>query len=125
LEKLIRAKATPRELDSAKSQAAAALDPLIAQLKDVLSAPAPEARKQAVASAPIDPAQSREAVAELLRLLSESDPGATDLVETNSAALRPLFADDAWSQFEKLVRDYSFAAAHARLEQALEKLPAS
>jgi signal transduction histidine kinase/DNA-binding response OmpR family regulator/HPt (histidine-containing phosphotransfer) domain-containing protein len=125
LEKLIRAKATPRELDSAKGQAAAALDPLIAQLKEVLPAPAPEARKQVVTSAPIDPARSREVAAELLRLLSENDPGATDLVETSSAALRPLFADEEWPQFEKLVRDYSFATAQARLEQAVEKLSSS
>jgi len=125
LEKLIRAKATAGELNSAKSQVAAALDPLIVQLKDVLNAPAAETRKQVVTSAPMEPAQLREAAAQLLGLLADSDPGAADLVETNSATLRPLFADEGWLQFEKLVRDYSFAAAHARLEQAVEKLPVS
>jgi signal transduction histidine kinase/DNA-binding response OmpR family regulator len=125
LEKLIRAKAMPRELDSAKNQVTAALDPLITRLKEVLPAPAPEARKQAVTSSPIDPAKSREAAAELLRLLSDSDPGAGDFIETNSTVLRHLFGDEGWSQFEKLVRDYSFATAQMRLEQAVEKLPAS
>ena len=75
--------------------------------------------------APPDPAQSREAAAKLLRLLSDSDPGATDFIEANPAALQSLFADEEWSKFEKLVRDYSFAAAQARLEQAVENLPAS
>ncbi|HZO86374.1 MAG TPA: response regulator, partial [Verrucomicrobiae bacterium] len=125
LEKLIRARATPRDLDSAKSQVAAALDPLIAQLKDVLPPPAPETREQAVTLAPLDQAQSREAAVKLLRLLSDSDPGATDFIEANPAVLQSLFADEEWSKFEKLVRDYSFAAAQSRLEQAMENLPAS
>jgi two-component system sensor histidine kinase/response regulator len=125
LEKLIRTKATAGELDSAKNQVAAVLDPLIAQLKKVSPPSAPETRKQVVMSAPIDSAQSREVAGELLKLLSESDPRAVDFVETNSATLHPLFLDEAWSQFEKLVRDYSFAAAQARLEQAVEEISAS
>jgi hypothetical protein len=36
--------------------------------------------------------------------------------------LRPLFAGETWTPFEKLVQGYSFAEAHARLEQALKIL---
>ena len=123
LENLIRTKATVGELDSAKNQVAAVLDPLVAQLKNVL--PAPEMRQQVATSAPIDSTASREAAGELLKLLSDSDPVAVEFVETHSTTLHPLFVDEAWSQFEKLVRDYSFADAQARLEQALENISAS
>jgi signal transduction histidine kinase/DNA-binding response OmpR family regulator/HPt (histidine-containing phosphotransfer) domain-containing protein len=125
LERLIRAKAAPHELDPAKAQAKAALDPLIAQLNDALPPPAPETRKQIVTSAPMDSTQSCEAAAQLIGLLSDSDPGAVDFVETRSAALHPLFVDEGWSEFERLVRDYSFAPAQARLEQAMEKRSSS
>jgi hypothetical protein len=70
----------------------------------------------------VDLAQSREAATQLIKLLSEFDPGAADFIEANHAALRPLFAGEAWTQFEKLVQGYSFADAQAQLEQALKSL---
>jgi hypothetical protein len=53
-------------------------------------------------------------------LLSELDPAAIEWLESNSAALRPVFADAEWPAFEDLVRGYAFADAQARLEQALK-----
>jgi CheY-like chemotaxis protein len=123
LEKIIHAKAAAGEMDSAWQQAVAALDPLIAHLKVVLHASAPETRTQAAASAPMNPAQSREAMAQLSGLLEEFDPAAVDFIEANHLTLRPLFAGDAWQQFEKLVQGYSFAEAQTQLEQALKILP--
>ena len=52
-------------------------------------------------------------------LLSEFDAGAADFIETNHAALRPLFDDDAWEPFEKLVQGYAFADAQAQLDLAV------
>ncbi len=82
--------------------------------------PAPSA-----AAATVDPAQSREAAAQLNKLLSEFDPGAADFLEANTAAVRPLFAGDTWTQFEKLVQSYSFADAQAHLGQALKTVPSA
>ena len=48
---------------------------------------------------------------------------AADFIARNRPALRPLFAGDAWPQFEKLVQDYAFADAQALLERALSLLP--
>jgi two-component system, sensor histidine kinase and response regulator len=124
LEKLIRDKAGAAEVEPAKQQVTAALDALLAELQAALSSAAPEAPAQATAAA-ANPAQSREAAAQLTRLLSEFDPGAADFIETNHAALRPLFAGDGWPQFEKLVESYSFAEAQAHLEQALKHFPVS
>jgi len=123
LEKLIRARAAAGEVDSAKQQVAAALDPLVAQLGTALNSPTPETPTPAPSSAPVNPEQAREAAAQLTRLLSESDPGAADFIEANIATLRPLFADGAWVQFEKLVQGYAFADAQEQLEQGLKNLP--
>jgi hypothetical protein len=54
-------------------------------------------------------------------LLSELDPAASGFLTANRAALGPLFTDGAWSQFERLVADYSFAEAREQLEDALQR----
>ena len=123
LEKLIHNRAGPVEVESAKQTAAAALGPLVGQLQAALSSIAPEQPAPFLPSAPADPAQSRGAAEQLNTLLSESDPGATDFIETNLTALRPLFAGEAWTQFETLVQGYAFADAQAQLEQALKHFP--
>jgi HPt (histidine-containing phosphotransfer) domain-containing protein len=123
LEKVIRSKAPTTEVESAKQQVTAALDPLIAGLNAGLGS----AAAQPVVAAPatmVDPAKAREAAAQLGKLLSEFDPGAADFIEANRPALQLLFADGTWSEFEKLVQSYSFADAQAQLEQALKNHPA-
>ena len=125
LEKLIRDRAATAATESALRQVAAALDPLLARLRSALAsaesatpAPVPPSPPP-----PPDPAQTRAAVAQLTTLLSEFDPGAVEFIEANQAALRPLFAGDAWPPFEKLVQNYAFADAQTQLEQALNNLP--
>jgi len=116
LEKLIHDRAEPKDVDAATRELAAHLGPLVAELLTALaqeSSPAPER------STPVDAAGSREAAARLIALLSELDPGAADFVETHRAALRPLFDDGAWREFEGFVQGYAFADAQARLEEAL------
>jgi two-component system, sensor histidine kinase and response regulator len=122
LEKLIRNHAGAGEVAFAKQQVTAALDPLVAQLQATLKSAAAEAPPPATAPAAVDPAKSREAATRLTKLLADFDPGAAEFVETDHAALRPLFAGDEWPQFEKLVRGYAFADAQAQLEQALKNI---
>jgi len=129
LEKGIRDRATSAEIESAKQKVAEVLDPLVAQLREkfkTATTPAENSRGQQGATPLIlNPVQSREAGTQLMKLLSEFDPGATDFVEAHQAALRPLLDGEAWPQFEKLVQSYSFADAQSRLEAALKKLPAA
>jgi hypothetical protein len=120
LEKAIRDRATPSELDSAKHQLAGVLDPLVAELRALLGVQPPPPVPAATAPGGT-PTESRAAAARLAGLLAESDPGAADFVEANQAALRPLFGDDAWSMFASLVQDYAFGDAQAQLEQALSR----
>jgi HPt (histidine-containing phosphotransfer) domain-containing protein len=122
LEKLIRDRAATAETESALREVAAALDPLLAQLRNALPSPAPTTPSPASPPA-ADPAQARAAAAPLTRLLSEFDPGAVELLEANQAVLCVLFRGEAWPQFEKLVQGYAFAEAQAQLEQALKNLP--
>jgi two-component system sensor histidine kinase/response regulator len=125
LENVLRAGAAASEVHSAKERVAAALDPLIAELQSALSSAATDALTQPTTLAPVDLAQSREAADRLTRLLAEFDPGAADCIETDHAALRPLFTDGTWAQFEKLVQGYSFTEAQALLEETLKLLSAT
>jgi two-component system sensor histidine kinase/response regulator len=119
LEKAVRSGVAGAELDAAKQQVAAALDPLAAQMRSAFSAPVFD-RAAAAAAVPTDPAQSREAAAQLTRLLAEFDPGAVDFIESNQTALEPLFPGETWTQFETHIQNYAFADAQTQLEQALK-----
>jgi two-component system, sensor histidine kinase and response regulator len=124
LEKLIRDRAAAEEMKTAISVVAAVLDPLLAQLRKAL--PPPETATSSPASQPlVDPAQTRASSAELMKLLSEFDPGAVEFIEAHQAKLRSLFPGDAWPQFEKHLQNYAFVEAQAQLEQALKNLPAA
>jgi two-component system sensor histidine kinase/response regulator len=124
LEKSIRDRATSKDVEFAKEQVASALDPLTTHLRSVLDRTATESPRPSTTTTPANPARSLEAAAQLTTLLSELDPGATDFVEANHAALRPLFGDGMWPAFEKLVQNYGFADAQAQLDQAVRRFPA-
>jgi two-component system sensor histidine kinase/response regulator len=123
LEKSIRDRSTPNDVEAAKQQVVAVLEPLVRGLKAAMAPTASEDLPQSTAATPADPARSRELAAQLTTLLSQLDPGAADFIETNRASLQPLFGDGAWTEFEKLVEGYAFTEAQAQLEQALERLP--
>ena len=121
LEKAIRDGAPADHLQSAIEHVTAALTPVITEIRSLLGPNVPEPPKAPVTSAsPVDVTQSREAAAKLRTLLSELDPAAIEWLESNHAALRPVFADAEWPAFEDLVRGYAFADAQARLDQALK-----
>jgi len=121
LEKAIRAKAPSTEINLAKQEVAAALDPLIRELRaalgsEVIDAPMPGT------TGPVTLSDSREAAAQLAELLLQFDPAAADFIEANHAAVRSLFDDATAAQFEKLVQAYSFAEAQVQLDKALKNL---
>jgi two-component system sensor histidine kinase/response regulator len=124
LEKLIRSRAAAPEVEAAKQQFAAALEPLLAQLQaSFLSGPAPGIPAPAAAPVPPpDPALARAAATQLVHLLSESDPGAAEFLEQNRDALRFVLGVNNWADFEKLVENYNLTEAQTRLEEALNSL---
>ncbi len=129
LEKLIRDRAQASAVAEAKSKLAATLDPLVAALRDFLSrraeavVPPPAAQSAPAPAEAVDPAVARGAAAQLVKLISDFDPGAADFVASNRAVLRSLFPGDSWSEFERLIQNYAFAEARARLEQVIPPTP--
>ena len=122
LEKLIRARAAAAEVDPAKQQVAAALDPLVAQLKSALGSPGlGQSPANRAARQPLSPAQSRDGgERNCSSCFRNSIPARWISWRRTSAALRPLFAAEAWPRFEKLVQGYAFADAQTQLEQAMK-----
>ena len=123
LERLIHDRADATSVDAATQQVVACLAPLVTELRGALELTAAGAPQPSTTTAPPSPAQSRATAERLSALLSELDPGAADFLETNHAALRPLFGDGPWREFEALVQGYAFEDAQAHLSQALERLP--
>jgi len=119
LEKLIRQRAKAQDLESAKQQVAADLDPLVASLQAALNLSAAETAPQATAQIAVDPAKSREAAAQLIKLLAEFDPGAVDFIEVNQSLLAPLFTMGAWEELKKQAQSYAFQECQAMVEQAV------
>jgi two-component system sensor histidine kinase/response regulator len=114
LEKLLRENGNPTEVERATNALSSALDPLIRQLDARKSVPS----KVQAPAAPL-PSALREAAERLTALLADSDPDAAGFVVANRPALEPLFGGPAWNEFERLVQDYAFPEALARLERAL------
>jgi CheY-like chemotaxis protein len=123
LERLIRDRAEAKGVDAAKQQVAAQLLPLVTELRAALHPTAIDAPEHSMPATSPNPAPSREAAVHLTALLSECDPGAADFLETNHAALRPLFDDGTWREFNARVQGYAFEDAQAQLKQALERFP--
>jgi len=122
LEQAIRSSAGGTEVAEARLQVSAVMQPLVAELRSALVPAAAAVPAQQAAVTPADPAESKKAATGLLALLTETDPTASDFLAAHQPALRPLFTQDGWQQFERLLDDYSFAEAQARLEQALQRL---
>jgi signal transduction histidine kinase/CheY-like chemotaxis protein/HAMP domain-containing protein len=124
LEKAIRDRAAAPDIEAARRETADELARLVGALRPALGPPAGEATLAAAAATPPDPTRSLDAAARLADLLAECDPGAADFLADNQPALRPLFDNARWPQFERLVRDYAFDEAHAALAQALQAFSA-
>ena len=122
VEKSVREGAGGPQLDAHIRTLDATLAPLVAALRLAVAPTAADRRGDVAATLPAPaPAVSLDAAAGLRTLLSELDPDAADFLKSNEAALRPLFRDGTWPEFERLVQDYAFADAQARLEHALER----
>jgi two-component system sensor histidine kinase/response regulator len=118
LERLIRERADSTSVEGAVRVVATVLDPLREGLETAFSVAT--ATVPAAPTPSASPAQTIEAAHRLTTLLSEFDPGAAEFLESNQAALRPLFAAGGWEAFMQLVQSYSFPEAQAQLAQAMQ-----
>jgi two-component system sensor histidine kinase/response regulator len=127
LEQMLRDGASAADVDAVRRDADEALRAVVTRLRvyaaasDDAAAPPPASNAEAAAMAD---APSMETAARLVSLLSDSDPTAEEFLSANRSAIRPLFAQDGWSHFERLVSGYDFAGAQEQLAQALKDFAA-
>jgi CheY-like chemotaxis protein len=122
LEKALREKAGDTQINLVKEEVAATLGPFITKLKAALNSTVSNGPPTRMTQPTVSSAESLEAAKQLERLISEFDPLAAEFLETNQAALFPLFENGAWNKFEKLLQGYAFTEAQSELGLALKKL---
>jgi len=81
--------------------------------------PAPSRRLPA--APPVDPAQLRKAVNQIVPLLAEKDPGARECLRDNRTTFRSAFTPEAYAEFEQLVKSGDPDAALEHLKKAARK----
>jgi HPt (histidine-containing phosphotransfer) domain-containing protein len=123
LARAVREQPDPGEIESRWEELEKVVRDLVADLKPVLkskeSKPAPARRLPA--SPPVNPAQLRKAVNEILPLLADQDPGAKDCLKANRATFRSAFASEAYEEFEQFVKRGEFGIALEQLKKAAKK----
>jgi sensor domain CHASE-containing protein len=90
---------------------------------------APEARRKKTRreaeldlfSAPVNPAQLRKAVNQILPLLAGQDPGAGDCLKDNRALFQSAFTSEAYAEFEQSIKKRDFDSAQEQLKRAVKK----
>jgi sensor domain CHASE-containing protein/HPt (histidine-containing phosphotransfer) domain-containing protein len=123
LARAVREQPDPAGIESRWEELEKAVRDLVADLKPVLklkeSEPAPARRLPA--PPPVNPAQLRKAVNEILPLLADQDPGAKDCLKANRATFRSAFASEAYEEFEQSVKRSDFGTALEQLKKAAKK----
>jgi HPt (histidine-containing phosphotransfer) domain-containing protein len=113
----------PGEIESRWEELEKVMRELVADLKPVLKPkegkPAPARRLPT--PPPVNPAQLRKAVNEILPLLADQDPGAKDCLKANRATFRSAFAPEAYEEFEQFVKRGDFGTALEQLKKAAKK----
>jgi len=72
-------------------------------------------------SPPVNPAQLRKAVNQILPLLAGQDPGAKDCLADNRAIFKSAFAPEAYAEFEQCIKKRDFDSAQEQLKKAAKK----
>jgi sensor domain CHASE-containing protein/HPt (histidine-containing phosphotransfer) domain-containing protein len=123
LSRAVREQPDPGEIESRWEELEKVVRDLVADLKPVLK---PKEGKRAPARRlpappPVNPAQLRKAVNEILPLLADQDPGAKDCLKANRATFRSAFAPEACEKFEQFVKRGDFGTALEQLKKAAKK----
>src|SRR6185369_5580638 len=71
-----------------------------------------------VPAAPLDPAQSRPVIEEMIGLLNNFDPASEQRLETHRAIFQAVMSTEAFTSFEQHVSGFSFDQALAQLQPA-------
>jgi PAS domain S-box-containing protein len=116
LEKLIRSRFDATAMEVARQRFSEQLTALLSALRPALGEE--KASSAPVSAAPIDPAQLKPVVEQMLKQLSEFDAAVGDNFEKDRALFASIFSADEFAQFEKHLQGYAFGEAQALLETA-------
>ena len=115
LENAIRDRAEPSRLEDLRQKFSDVFSDFLTQLRPAIGEAAATKPNEA---APLDAAQARPVVAQMLTQLSEFDAIAAETLLTNRTILAPLFTPEHFAAFEKQVQDYAFGEAQTELEKS-------
>jgi sensor domain CHASE-containing protein/HPt (histidine-containing phosphotransfer) domain-containing protein len=124
LARAVRERPDPGEIESRWEELEKVVRDLVADLKPVVLKPKedkPAPARRLSAPPPVNPAQLRKAVNEILPLLADQDPGAKDCLKANRATFRSAFTSEAYEEFEQFVKRSDFDTALEQLKKAAKK----
>jgi HPt (histidine-containing phosphotransfer) domain-containing protein len=120
LEKSIGAKTEPAGLTVVLQEFSSALDDFVGRLRAAL--PKTETTfKPAVPVVPVDTAEARQVIAEMIRHLNNFDPSASECLEAHRDVFRSVLPTESFAAFEQQMGDFAFADALAGLQEAAKK----
>ena len=96
---------------------------MLADVKPLVSAKEekPATARPARPLPPVNPAQLRKAVSQILPLLAGHDPGARDCLADNRPIFQSAFAPEAYAEFEQCIRKRDFDSAQEQLKKVVKK----
>jgi HPt (histidine-containing phosphotransfer) domain-containing protein len=120
LEKAIATRTPAAELTPQLREFSGGMEDLVSRLRAAL--PPEEIAPMSTAPAvPLDPAQSKRGVEEMMSHLSNFDPTAAECLEANRDIFRVLLPGDSYTRFEQSVNGFAFAEALAQLQPAAKE----
>jgi hypothetical protein len=96
------------------------MEDLVSRLRAALP-PEEIAPMSATPAMPLDPAQSKRSMEEMMSHLNNLDPTAAECLEANRDVFRALLPGDSYARFEQSVNGFAFAEALAQLEPAAKE----
>ncbi len=123
LERGIQAESDPTDIETLWAELEDVLNSFITDLKSALKPreDKPAKLRQLPPTPPVDLAQLRTAIKQILPLLADEDPGAKDCLKDNRTTFRSAFTPETFVEFEQCVKQRSFAAAFEQLKKAVKK----
>jgi hypothetical protein len=123
LARAIQGQAEAGEIETLWADWEKAITDLITDLKPALKLKEskPKPARRLPAPPPLDQAQLRTAVNQIVPLLTDRDPGAKDCLKDNHATFRSAFTPSAYVEFEQLVKQDDFSAALEHLKSAAKR----
>jgi signal transduction histidine kinase/DNA-binding response OmpR family regulator/HPt (histidine-containing phosphotransfer) domain-containing protein/HAMP domain-containing protein len=115
LEKAIVTRMPAAELLALLREFSGGMEDLVSRLRAALP-PDEITPRSAGPAVPIDPAQSKRSVVEMMAYLTNLDPTAAECLEANREVFRVLLPGDSYTRFEKSVHGFAFTEALAQLQ---------